>query len=126
MTSVKDGKTLFDFNITVLGRTPILKPNIEALDYVVVNFTKDFTVGSTTFRAGEVRKIPAVLCYLIMNDQKNKSIATAGKYAAYGLGAAVGVSEIMAASTAVEMTLAIIDMGMLATDFAMNEALATS
>ncbi|WP_149244346.1 fibronectin type III domain-containing protein [Dyadobacter sp. 32] len=125
MTSVKDGKTLFDFNITVLGKTPILKPNIDALDYVVVKFTKDFTVGSTTFRAGEVRKIPAVLCYLIMNDQKNKSIATAGKYAAYGLGAAVGVSEIMAASTAVEMTLAIIDMGMLATDFAMNEALAT-
>ena len=56
--------------------------------------------------------------------EKNKPVSTAGKYAAYRLGAAVGVSEIMAASTSMEMTLAIIDMGMLATDFAMNEALA--
>lgn len=121
----KDNKTTFDFTVQVTGTTPVPKPDIDALDYVVVKFYKDFTIGSRTFHDGEVAKIPAMLCYMIMNDMKNSTFITAGKYTAYAIGAAIGVSEIMAATTAVEMTLAILDVGILTTDFVVNEALAT-
>ncbi|ADB40277.1 hypothetical protein [Spirosoma linguale] len=60
-----------------------------------------------------------------MNAMKRQARLDVAKYATYGVFAALGVSEIMAAETGLEATLALLDMGVFGTDIVINETLAT-
>ncbi|ADB40275.1 hypothetical protein [Spirosoma linguale] len=81
-------------------------------------------MGSQRFTAGGVYKLPALLVYQLMNAMKRQAKLDVAKYATYGVFAALGVGEIMAAETGLETTLALLDMGVLGSDIVINEALA--
>ena len=121
-------KTYLNFGITQNLSTPLktLSRSVSnAFEDVLVKFEDDYTLGNTSYKKGVVYKIPALQCYLIMNDMKRTARATTLKYTLYGLGALVGVSEIAAAQTTLDASIALIDMAVLSTDFAINETLAT-
>lgn len=120
---LSNGNTLLNFEFTYQGNTYKLH-DIAANDYVVVKFVKDFTVGSFTFKAGEKATIPATLAYLIMNEFKRQGVKTGGKYLMYTALTVLTVGQITAATTTVDLTLAILDMAVLGADITMNEVLA--
>lgn len=122
------GKTVFDFKAYQNAITTAIplwnKSNIDALDFVVVKFKDDITIGTYIFKAGETRKITAMMCHWIIREVGKQSAARLGKYTLYSLGSVIGVSQIAAAQTGIELSIAIIDMGILSADFTMNEILA--
>ncbi|GAB4011754.1 hypothetical protein GCM10028808_26100 [Spirosoma migulaei] len=119
-------QTLLSFEVSIrLSTTQLFKRKIDALDYVVVKFAQDYAAGSQPFEAGRVYTLPAVLVYQIMNAMQRQTRLDLAKYGAYGVFAALGVGEIMAAETGLETTLALLDMGVFGSDIAINEVLAT-
>jgi hypothetical protein len=118
------GKTYFKFSATFQRGTIWERKNIDAESYVVVKFTEDVSVGNFNFKKGEIKKIPATLCYWIMNSMANQAGIKLGKYAMYATFGALAVGEVLAAETGIELTIAILDLGVVTADFGMNEVLA--
>jgi hypothetical protein len=56
----KDGKTYFNFQINTPFVRSVSKPNVDALDYMVVKFNKDFTIGGFLYKEGQVAVVPAM------------------------------------------------------------------
>lgn len=118
------GKTYFNFSATFQRGTIWERKNIDAESYVVVKFTEDVSVGNFNFKKGEIKRIPATLCYWIMNSMANQAGIKLGKYAMYATFGALAVGEVLAAETGIELTIAILDLGVVTADFGMNEVLA--
>jgi hypothetical protein len=122
------GKTYLNFKITINTSMPqqvYQRAGVDAREYMVVKFSKDFTLGSQQFVAGQVYQLPALLVYEIMTAMKRQARVDAAKFAFYGGLAVLGIAEIEAAQTGLETTLALLDMGFLSSDIIINEALAT-
>ncbi|ADB40273.1 fibronectin type III domain-containing protein [Spirosoma linguale] len=119
-------KTLLNVEVSVrLSTTKLFKRKIDVLDYVVVKFANDYAAGSQTFESGKIYKLPAVLVYELMNAMQRQTRLDLAKYGAYGVFAALTAGEIVAAETGIELTLALLDMGVFGTDIVINEVLAT-
>jgi hypothetical protein len=97
---------------------------VSPVDYVVVKFDGKYSYGGKEFESGITYVMPALLVYAIVHDMKEKAHAATVKYTLYGVLVTVGVGEILAASTTIEMTVALVDMAIASNDIIINEVLA--
>jgi hypothetical protein len=119
------GKSIIQYHITE-NDIPIKPHQVTAglLDYVVVKFEDSYTIGGKSFEEGSVHVVPSLLAYLIMHNMKVNTMVTVGKYTLYAAGLLVGVTEIVAAKTLLQATVALVDMGVASSDIVINEVLA--
>lgn len=98
----------------------------DVYDKVLVKFVSDFDINGRQFKKGDVVLMPSLYANLLFNKSTNDKLKTLGNVALNSALLIVGIGEISAATTYYETTIALLDMGVGASDLIIQEGFATT
>lgn len=97
--------------------------NVPYYGYVMVYLKEDYRIGGHLYEGNEYHLLPAVLAELMLSNSLQKTFNTGVKYTFIAASTAVGISQIMAATSVLTTTVAAVDLAVNVADIAINEVM---
>lgn len=98
----------------------------DVYDKILVKFDSDFNFSDRQYKKGDLVLMPSLYAHLLFNESTNDKLKTVGNVVLNVALLTVGIGEIRTATTFYETTIALLDMGVGASDLIIQEGFAST